>query len=389
MIKPKRLITLCGLILLASLLLNVVPESQGLLQASKTIVFNGTISAQTTGLPWLHTSGQNIYDSNGNLVKIKASVISNGDGSSVTETDIQNIKAMGFNAIRWWLYWGGQGGTNLPLQPTPSSINVNYFTVGQGEPSGTSTDNVITWAQNAGLYVILCPGWSETHPAPSWSGMGSSQDATPLFYNTQVQSGVYYMYNWIAQRYASYSNVIFESMNEIQKAQPVSSADRTAFANFNAGWLSAIESGEGANSHLKIIQMLLDWSEFNYVLTGPFFSGTHANVLMATHSYAFVDTQMSSYLDYFASQWANAIHAQNLPWIDTEFSTAENTGGSPSQTVGLQQAMDMFTKYNSAGWGYFCYNSFTNHQGDWNIANSANAAQIIPILFSATATLDQ
>ena len=84
MIKPKRLIPLCGLILLASLILNVVPESQGLLQTSKIIPYTGTIRSQTTGVSWLHTSGQNIYDSNGELVKIKACVMSNGDAVSYT-----------------------------------------------------------------------------------------------------------------------------------------------------------------------------------------------------------------------------------------------------------------------------------------------------------------
>ena len=156
------------------------------------------------------------------------------------------------------------------------------------------------------------------------------------------------MYNWLAQRYATKSNVIFESFNEMSTT---TDSDAQAFADYNNGWISAIESGEGANSHLKIIQFLLDGSEFNYLLEAPFINGNHNNVMLATHSYGFVDSQYSSYMDLFASKWASAAHNQNIPWIDTEFSSAMNQIqiNPPPRNVGLTQATDMFAKYNAAG----------------------------------------
>ncbi len=244
------------------------------IQASISVSFSGTISNFSTGTPGLNISGQNIYDSSGSQVKLYACVIQDGDGNHITQSDIQKIKNMGFNAIRLFFMW-------RLVQPSATSINTAYFTEASGASptTGAGVDYVVNWASQLGMYVILCPGWSTTWQPPSWAtllsggtGVTSGGSSTPInmLYDSQVQAGIYYMYNWMAQHYATNSNVIFESFNEIATT---SDSDAPAFAAFNNGWISAIEAGEGANSHLKIVQLLYHWgNSWNYVLSTPYVS---------------------------------------------------------------------------------------------------------------------
>ena len=175
---------------------------------------------------------------------------------------------MGFNAVRLHIYWEH-------FQPTsPNSVNTAAFTQ-TTEPLGTSLDNIVNWCAQNNMYVILNPSWSSGHHRALMGNNAQRRHRSNIrrrrspnkhAQQRQVQSGINYLYNWIAQRYATNSNVIFESFNELLDEHPASSADITAFATFNDGWVSATESGEGTNSHVKIIQLLYDWSSWNYVL---------------------------------------------------------------------------------------------------------------------------
>jgi aryl-phospho-beta-D-glucosidase BglC (GH1 family) len=374
--KLKRIVPLCALILIALLLLFTALQS--LLKSPTSNSFVGT---KGTGVRSLQTSGRNIYDGNGAQVKLNACVIFDGDGAHIEQSDIQKIKDMGFNAIRLFIEWGN-------VQPAANSVNTAYFTqASEASPTiGVGVDYVVNWAVNASMYVIICPGWSSYWAPPSWatSLSGSAGVTAPdapdicvdAFYNSQVQSGIYYMYNWMAQHYAANSNVIFESFNELEsESRPANSTERAAFAAFNNGWISAVESGEGANSHLKIVQMLCDWSQWNYVLTGPFVDGSHSNIILATHSYPLVKSS-PSLASQTARVWANAVHSQNLPWVDTEFGHCQ--GGD---LTGVSQAISLFNGNNAAGWGYFCYSSTASSQSSWNVNNPVSAASILPTLF--------
>lgn len=328
-----------------------------------------------SGLPWLHTSGQNIYDSSGKQVKLQTLVIQNGGGDLYTKSDLQKIKNMGFNSVRFFIFW------NLVQPNGPSSINTAYFTSGAGAPGGVAVDNIVNWASEVGLYVMLCPGWGDPwYPPPSWavssSGLtagGSSGSHVNFLGSSTVQSGVNYLYRWMGQHYASNSNVIFESFAELSTTNAADGG--SPFANFNNGWVSAIEQGEGGNSHLKVIEFLYDWgTAWNYLLTQPFISGAHNNILLATHDYPMVKESQS-----ISNQWAQimstAAHNAGYPWIDTEFSTA--TGGSYS---GIAQTLSLMNQYNIAGWAYFCYDSNPNGEGSWNINNPSVASQVLPLL---------
>ena len=223
--------------------------------------------APTSGPLWLHTSGQNIYDSSGNQVKLYTCVLMDGDGNHIAQSDLQKIKNDGFNTIRLFIEWG-------LIQPnSPTSINTAYFSSASGaSPTiGAGVDYVVNWASSLGMYVILCPDWTPSWQPPAWAvtasggiGLGNPDTGnSPLIdmlNNPTVQSGVNYLYNWMAQRYASKSNVIFESFNELQTSNsPATNIQITEFAAFNNGWVSAIQSGEGANSHLIALELLYDW----------------------------------------------------------------------------------------------------------------------------------
>jgi hypothetical protein len=372
--KTYRIVAV--ILLLSLFSLSFISPAESTLAISVSISSSGAIALPTSN--WLHTSGQNIYYDNGSQVKLYTCVIQDGDGNHIVQSDIQKIKNMGFNVIRLFIEWG-------TVQPTASSMNTNYFALQTGASStiGSGVDYIVNWASALGMYTIICPAWTNTWQPPAWAtalsggvgvNSGDSSTRVNLLYNTQIQAGINYMYNWIAQRYATNKYVIFESMNEIGQ-EPATAADRTAFANYNNGWISAIESGEGANNHIKIAQLLYDGSGYNYALQTPYINGTHSNIIMATHSYPLVDSAASTALS-FAQTWSNAIHNAGFPWMDTEHSTA--LGGT--FTPNLAYALSLFNTYNAVGWGYFCYDSNANTERTYNVNNPTDGPQILAVL---------
>jgi hypothetical protein len=200
-----------------------------------------------------------------------------------------------------------------------------------------------------------------------------------FLYNSQIQSGVEYLYQWMGQHYASSSNVIFEGFNEL--ATSSTSDAGTAFASFNNGWISAIEQGEGSNSHLKIVEFLLSASAWTEIFTSPYVSGSHENVLLATHNYSPMNSwNPDTDTDYVLKREqsaANAAHNAGFPWIDTEWS--KDTTQSQWQSF-YQTVLQGYSQYNAAGWAYFCYDSNPSSQSHWNLNNAAIAAEVLPIL---------
>jgi hypothetical protein len=327
----------------------------------------------TNGLSWLHTSGANIYDSSGKQVKLYTCNIQQGDGSVVTQSDIQKIKSMGFNCIRVWVLWG-------EVQPSPTSVNTAYFTSGAGSSIGVGLDSIVNWAAQAGLYVIICPGWGSWHPLPSWvvSGDISVPDggtSMSITSSTNI-AGLSYLYNWMGSHYATNSNVIFESLNELSTSNNAEAGQ--PFADFNNAWVSAIEQGEGSNSHLKIIEYLVNYnSAYGALLTAPFISGSHSNIIMATHDYGLVKDPNNASYDSLVQMYADAAHNAGMPWMDTEFGTA--LGGDSSD---VNTALSLMTNHNAAGWAWYCYCPIAGNEGSWNLNNPSVASQLLPILQS-------
>jgi hypothetical protein len=352
---------------------NVVQVIQGLQVTSTSISTAGTINYPSASYPsvsWLHTSGTYIYNSSGQ-VNLWGVTLQTGDQRTYTQADMNAIKSMGFNMIRIWIVWNWV---------EPSGPTVTSTTVFTSAPF--QIDNMIQWAANAGLYVDLCVGSSASYPIPSWVPTGniSFGSGSISWTDSNTLTGIYNLYYFMANRYASDSNVIFEGLNEMNDANP--SANAANFRSWNNNWVSAVEAGEGSYSHLCIIEFAVDYNAGDVTdylgLYPPYISGTHSNVLMATHDYFLVDSGWSLATD---DSWASQIHsacsAVNCPWIDTEFSTAE--GGNNAE---LNIACQAMTKNGVSGWGYFCYDAVggSDYPDAWCINNPSYEATLLGIL---------
>ena len=343
------------------------------------------ILGQSGGLPWLHTIDQNLYDDKGNQVKLCTLAIQYGASDQpITLADILKIKSMGFNAVRLHVYW-------QVLQPNgPDSVNTAAFTsAGDVEPAGIGLDSIVNWCAQNGLYIILNPQWSLGWVPPSWvptasygQTTGDSGRAVNLLDDATVQSGVDFLYNWMAQHYSANSNVIFESFNEL--LTPSNDDGGAPFANFNNGWVSAIEQGEGSNHHLVIVEMLWN-TDWQYILSAPFVGGTHNNVILASHNYDPKNGWLgvssvsfwgdSAWLQQKIASMADAVHAAGYPWMCTEFS--KSTDQSDWQSWYTTE-MSAFQSDNAVGWTFWCYCSNTLSSSGYNLNDPKTASLIMP-----------
>lgn len=372
--KYRNRIPMHSIVVALLLLSGTILVVNGLISASETIFFSGSISYPV--VPSLHTSGTGLYDSNNNPARLYLTVVHDGQGYHMSQSEIQHIASLGFKGLRFFIYWG-------QVQPSPTTINQAYFSSGSGEPGSNAIDNIVNWARDAGLYVMLCPCWTSYWVPPAWAigssglsnGDGGPSIKVDMLNNPTIQTGIEYLYGWIASRYASYSNVVFESFNELSSlSRPCSTAERQLWANFNNLWVSAIEAKEGGNSHIKVIQLIYDGSWANYCLYSPILSGSHANVILATHSYPLADSPASTATP-IATAWSNFIHGIGYPWMDTEYS--HYLGGG---LAGLQQATNLLVNGGSVGWGYFDYEPSSNSNSGCNVNNPTNAPSILSIL---------
>jgi hypothetical protein len=370
LVRMKQIVPLFTLLLIASLAVGAT----GLLQSTVSIPTSGVIGNISTVVPWLHTSGTELYDDGNNVARLYLTVVFDGNGFKLKQSDFQNIAAMGFTGVRFFIYWG-------QCQPSPNTISTAYFSSGTGEPGGNSVDTIVNWCRDAGLYVLLCPGWSSYWTPPAWAQTSTGltcPDGGPhvdMLNDATIQGGIQYLYTFLAQRYASYSNVCFESFNELQsESRPCSTAERQKWADFNNMWISTIENNEGATSHIKVLQMFYDWSQWNYVLSGPVVTGTHANIILATHSYPLVKSS-ASVASQCANAWASFAHNQGYPYMDTEYSHVQGGGFS-----GLQQGTNLLVQYGAVGWGYFEFDAPNNSDSTCNVNNAANQPSILAVL---------
>lgn len=324
--------------------------------------------------PNLHTVGIRLYDSGNNEIVLNGITIHYGGGGPqhVTLTDIQNIRAMGFRSVRLFYYWG-------LVQPSgPTSVDSTIFTSTR-EPLGTSIDNVVDWCAQNNLYIILCPCWTASFPAPSWA----TSNALSIISNANgIWTGINTMYRWIAQHYASQPHVLFESFNEM--SIPSGSAVGGAqFKLFNESWVGAIEEGEGSNSHLKIIEFLTMADAYEEVLNNA--GGcSKPNVVWASHNYSPLNGWIGSPTQIATRQQRTArcaaqAHNWNQPIMDTEW------GKNPSKT-GWQSfyttLLNAWNAYGYVGWSYFTYcpdAAYVDNDGA-NIRTTSIYNQVYPVL---------
>jgi hypothetical protein len=392
--RAKRLIPLCGLILIASLFLNINPFVQGLLQASKSISFSGTISKSSTGAPWLHTSGTFIYDDSSKRVNLYTANIHYGGGQVFTLSDIQAIKAMGFNCIRLHIYWG----LIQPWNETTSGIDKTYFTTGKS-PMGVGLDQVVNWAVQENLYININLALTDTYTPPSWAfptitDGGSRYEA--LFNGTasKERTGVINTWQYIAQRYKDIPNVVFEIMNEPFVENVMLAGNE--YQGFNEEIISAIEAVE-TQSHIKIVELLLVGSTWDEILNTAL-DVNKPNVVWATHRYNpmtgwnptgnYYHAAFTWNGKYFPEGWGNGttyvawriircadkIHSWNKPWINTEFSKVVTQTGWQTW---FGTVLSLKAQYYSTGWGLWCYSSDPNAEAGWDINDPATRPLIM------------
>jgi hypothetical protein len=341
------------------------------------------------GLLWLHTVGTQLFDSNNNQIKLYAcNILADSTWSSqaiIRASDITKIKSYGFNAIRIHLEWPF-------LQPTNgNSVDQTAFTTSK-DNLGASIDNIVQWTADNNMYVIFNLHWGGSFQAPSWvptvtlaNGCSTGEDgrAVDLFGDTNLRTGISYIYNYMGSRYATNPNVIYEGINEL--LTPDNSDAGQPFADFNNQWISAIEAGEGTNSHIKIVEILIN-QDWEVLFTPPYVNGNHQNVMLATHDYSPMigwtgsQTQIAVLNYRIANQQAN-VHSAGYPIINTEFSKSQDQSSFPSF---VKTELSAFANNDYQGWAYWCYcaDSTLNSAGSakWNICNPDVQTNILPIL---------
>jgi hypothetical protein len=358
------------------LLISTTSFIYGLMTASTTILCTGTIAVPT--VPWLHTSGTELYDSNNNTARLFAVDVDGNMGFPITQADITNIKNMGFKAIRLIMWWGH-------LQPTDgqtANINTRYFSDGYNTPNGVAVDNIVNWCNTAGLYVILGLGWTSAYGPPSWavgtSGVGftswADDASTKRWFDwtsVTLKQGIANLYAYMANRYKDYSSVVFADFNEISTSgAPPTATQRQNFADWNNNWITAVENNEGT-SHIKINQLLYcDDGSVNYCLYTPFISGTHSNVIVATHCYPIIEEGGGT---QYGVQWVDFIHNTiGLPWTGLEES--EFMGGN------LSSGFAWMINNGVVGCGYFDYEYSGNSNRNCNVNNPSAQPHILAAL---------
>lgn len=315
---------------------------------------------------------------------------------------LQQLRDWGFKGIRFGVYVG-------QCMPTSSSIDASYFARGvqrasgplqPGEPSGNSIDEIVDWCADLGIYVLLCPAWTSYWIPPTWAttasgGVGVTCPDAPdihvdVLNNPTVRAAMVDLYAFLANRYANKYNVIFEGFNELESQ----GGDQQAWADFNEMWLTSVEQNEGSISHVKVVELFYNWGQYNYILTPPFITNSHPNVILATHSYPFTewnDQQQrptDTEIDDLALHWANAIHNAGYPWMDTEWAGYYLQSYFGDKWAMLARGMTMFNKYNSVGFGYFTYDNGDPAYLPFNLAGSTNAAAILSYLQPTMAGYD-
>jgi hypothetical protein len=342
-----------------------------------------------TGITWLHTSGTQLYNSNNNQVNLHAcNILADSTWSSqaiITATDIAKIKSYGFNAVRLHLEW-------CFLQPTNSySVDTTIFTTAK-DNLGASIDNIVQWCADNNMYVIFNLHWGGGFQAPSWvpkvnmaNGCTTGQDgrAVDIFGDANVRAGISYIYNYMGSRYATKPNVIYEGINEL--LTPNNADAGQPFADFNNQWISAIETGEGSNNHIKIVEILIN-QNWDVLYTPPYVNGKHQNVMLATHDYSPMtgwtgsSTQIYILNNRIANQEAQA-HAAGFAIICTEFSKSQDQSTFLSF---FNTELNAFANNNYQGWAYWCYcaDPTVNSSGSskWNICNTTIQTNILPTL---------
>lgn len=375
--------------------------------------------SQIPGVSWLHTCGAYICDESGQQVSLTGIDIFSGQGEGITLSDIQKVKALGFNTIRLNdMHWG----LIEPFNETLKGIDESWFTTGKTSFYKVSFDQIVNWAVGENMYVIICLGLGGQvyHKPPGWAFPGFPTGTTDKEWAqkymavingtaTREATGIANTWKYIANRYKDIPNVMFELLNEPLTTKTALAGN--SYKTFNENVISAIESVE-TRSHLKLIPLLLNVMNYHgyywVEITNEAVDVSNSNVVWTSHHYSGVsnwDPNGNYWHDAFTwqgkplnagygngtvySAWriarvAQQIHMWNKPWIVTEFSKKVTETGWQNWYRATINAM----KENKiASWSFFDYTSNTTHEVGWNIADPTTQNQIMPVLRQNFGTL--
>lgn len=370
----------------------------------------GTSTQQTaTGVSWLRTCGTQLCDDQNRPVLILGPNWTGGDDKGLGLADIQRIKALGFNSIRVMMPWGR-------LQPHGSGldgIDVTYFNGTGNWPLLHGLDQVVNWAVQENMYLLLTTYWSEWDPPPTWAFPKTSDDAaryTSLLNGTATteMTGIMNLWRYVAGRYRNVPNIVFELLNEPNVLND--SLAGNAYKIFNENIISAIESVE-TKSHLKVVELLMsdpDWQEivdgatdldksnvawaFHYYapMTGwdPNASYWHGSFTWLGKNYPEGWGNGTTYVIWRISRVGDKVRHWNRPLVVTEF--AKDTT-QPDWKQWYDVVLSTIAYYDSSGLILHEYGNNPQFNVGYNINNPTTRLDVISVLDShlGTATLTQ
>jgi len=369
------------------------------------LVSTGSQSISTYGtsaydVSWLHTSGIYIYNEADQKIDLRTINFNYGAGQGLTLSDIQKVKALGFNTFRLIIYWR----TIQPYNETSAGIDKLYFTTAKA-PLRHGLDEVVNWAVQENLYIIISLCWTSTWGPPPWAFPGVSDDTqryASLINGTasRERAGIVNTWKYIANRYKAVPNVLFELLNEPFLWGKDKSLAGNDYKTFNEEIIAAIESVE-TRSHLKLVQLIMNNDGWIEIIDTAVDISKSSNVVWTNHYYSPMNNwdpngkywheSFTWHGQYFPQGWgngttfvawrlirvANRIHSWNKPWIITEF------GKYVTQTYWkdwFNTVLRTQAEYNAAAWALWCYCSDPNFQAGWNINNPTTQQKIIGCL---------
>jgi hypothetical protein len=344
-------------------------------------------STAQAAVQWLHTQDIYIYDENNRRLNLSGPNVQYGGGQGLELADVQAIKALGFNAFRTHFYWG----LAQPYDETSGGVDPTYFATVK-DPLHHSLDELVQWAVQEDMYIILCLGWSESWAPPAWAFPGVTDEPqrclTLISAGSKERTGIVNTWKYVADRYKDVPNIIFEFVNEPSVPPGSEAAAGSAYAGFNEEILSAIESVE-TQSHLKIVELLNNQPAWEEILDQAA-DIDKPNLIWATHRYSPMNEwnpagpyyhndftwngqpvaagwgDGATYVAWRIVRVAEKIHSWHKPWINTEFSKVTTQA---EWEKWFDAVLKVKTDYGITGWMVHCYCRNANDEPGWNIRN--------------------
>jgi aryl-phospho-beta-D-glucosidase BglC (GH1 family) len=358
------------------------------LQSNIGISSYGTINYSTTGPPSqpsgeLHVDGKYLKDSSGNIVILRGVVFASDtwwsgatyNSASISENQFVYMKNWGCNAVRI----GIQCYTLESITDSSGNIIDSTFL--------STLDQIISWSQAHGLYVILCGFWPGGTAANGYLRVDCAQ-YMPTYWGGSTWSKWIGLWQFYANRYKG-MNIMYEILSE-----PID----CAYATYQSRTRACIDAIRAIDSNCIVVVHSVDNTTsyqptFLFEQTYPI---SRSNIVYTDHYYAYhslSNTQQSirNRLSYVYADW---MIANGRCVIYTEFGGYGNgvdysvhgwsaSGVAAFSTPWLQNFM---TVLDADGYsGYTCYLWATGDYGllaDWN-GNPSGYGNVISTYYLA------